>query len=235
MIEESPFIHIVDDDSAIRESLLVLLAAEGFQTRAYSSAHDFLSQADSATGCLATDVRMPGMTGIELLEHMKQQGLSLPVIVFTAYADISLAVRAMKAGAVDFIEKPFDDDALLAAIRAALARGNDERSRDRELQTARDRLSKLTSRENEVLAGLLKGSLNKAIAHELGVSVRTVEAHRANLMMKVQAQSLSELVRISLLANSAPGQDHIVPTEPKPDSNLESSRPSGGAAPPDKY
>lgn len=195
-------VHLVDDDAAVRDSLRLLLETENFDVRAHASARDFLASVGAGeTGCVITDVRMPEMNGLDLLAEMKARRLDRPVIVITAHADVTLAVQAMKAGAVDLLEKPFDDEALLGAVRQAMRRpvaGEDPV--DSESAVARDRLASLTARERDVLTGVLEGRPNKIIAHELGISVRTVEAHRARLMMKMQAKSLSDLVRMSVLA-----------------------------------
>lgn len=197
-------VHIIDDDPAIRDSLGLLLTTEGFEVRTHASARGFLEAIGRhETGCVVTDVRMPEMSGFDLLAKMKERRLALPVIVITAHADVPLAVQAMKQGAIDLLEKPFEDEALLASVRQALTRGNGEQARTAEMETILARLATLTGRENEVLAGLLKGQPNKIIAHELGISVRTVEVHRANVMAKMQAGSLSELVRMSLVVPRA--------------------------------
>jgi len=194
-------VHVIDDDAAVRDSLRLLLATENFDVRAYASARDFLASAEPGeAGCVITDVRMPEVSGMDLLAEFKARRVDLPVIVITAHADVTLAVQAMKAGAVDLLEKPFDDEALLGAVRQALRRLFDGESVvGSEAAAARDRLASLTVREREVLMGVLEGRPNKLIAHELGISVRTVEAHRARLMMKMQAKSLSELVRMAVL------------------------------------
>lgn len=195
-----PIVHIIDDDAAVRDALRLLLTTEGHDVATYDSAVDFLSTVDAGdTGCIVTDVRMPEMTGIELLLKVKDLGLSLPVVVISAHADVPLAVQAMKEGALDLLEKPFDDESLLGAVRQALAYDSGKRSRDLQAQEIGRRLTTLTSRETEVLEALLKGQPNKIIAHELGISVRTVEVHRANVMAKMQAGSLPELVRMSLV------------------------------------
>jgi two-component system response regulator FixJ len=197
-------VHVIDDDAAVRDSLRLLLATEGLDVVTHDSAIGFLSSIDPATtGCIVTDVRMPEMTGLELLLEVKGMGLSLPVIVISAHADVPLAVQAMKEGALDLLEKPFDDEALLAAVHHALALDSGKREQDSQEQEIARRLTTLTSRESEVLAGLLKGQPNKIIAHELGISVRTVEVHRANVMAKMQAGSLPELVRMSLVGQQA--------------------------------
>ncbi len=191
-----PTIHIVDDDRAILDSFILLLTAEGLRVRTYESAQTFLEtirQNDS--GCVVTDVRMPEISGLDLLAALKKQRVSMPVIVMTAHGDIPLAVAAMRQGAVDFFERPFNGDLLLAAIRLALRR---EDPPDAATGVIQERLATLSKRERELLAGLLKGQSNKLIAHELGISARTVEVHRANVMAKMRAGSLSELVRMAL-------------------------------------
>jgi two-component system response regulator FixJ len=197
-------VHIIEDDPAVRESLALLLKGDSLDVRLYASAPEFLEQNPAPKGCVVSDIIMPGMTGLELLEEMKNRRTLLPTILMTAFADVPLAVKAMKLGAVDFIEKPFDDELIVNLVQAALARRGDWRIGDAEALVAREKLGSLSAREKDVLAGLMKGKLNKTIAFELGISVRTVETHRANLMAKAEVASLSELVRMSLLAESAP-------------------------------
>ncbi len=196
-------VHIIEDDPAVRESLALLLKSAGLVTRLYASAHEFLDANPAPTGCMISDIRMPEMTGLELLDEMRNRRIQLPAIVMTAFADVPQAVKAMKLGAVDFIEKPFDDELMVTSVQSALARRGEWRADIAEAQAAREKLASLTQREQEILAGLLKGKLNKTMAFELGISVRTIETHRANLMNKTEAQSLSELVRMSLLAEAA--------------------------------
>jgi two-component system response regulator FixJ len=196
-------VYIVDDDTAVSESLALLFKSAGLTSKLYPSARAFLNDNPTSAGCLVSDIRMPEMSGLELLAELKARRIHLPVVIMTAFADVPLAVKAMKLGAVDFIEKPFDDELMVSAVHAALARSGDSRANDSESQAARDKLAALTGREKDVLAGMLKGKLNKTIAHELGISVRTVETHRANLMVKTQARSLPDLVRISLLAEAS--------------------------------
>jgi two-component system response regulator FixJ len=191
-------VHIIEDDQGVRESLALLLQSAGLATRLYASAMDFLESGPAQSGCVVSDIRMPEMNGLELLEEMKRRRLPNPVILMTAFGDVPQAVKAMKLGAVDFIEKPFDDELMVSSVRSALARRGDGGS-----LAARERLDNLTAREKDVLDGLLKGKLNKTIAYELGVILRTVETHRANLMAKTQAGSLSELIRMSLIAEGA--------------------------------
>ncbi|MBY6241896.1 response regulator transcription factor [Methylosinus sp. Sm6] len=190
-------VHIVDDDPAVRDSLKLLLSTEAIEARAHASVREFLAVvAPDETGCVITDVRMPEASGFDLIAEIKARRIGLSVIVITAHADVPLAVRAMKAGAFDLLEKPFGDEALLGAVRKILSR----RGETAEAIEARERIATLTAREKEVLSGILGGRSNKIIAHELGTSVRTVEAHRAHLMAKMRAGNLSDLVRLSLLA-----------------------------------
>jgi two-component system response regulator FixJ len=193
-------VHVVDDDLAVRQSLSFLLASDGLPVRLHESASAFLEVVkDGATGCIVTDVRMPGIDGIAFLRHLKTRGFSLPVIVMTGHADVPMAVEAMKEGAVDFIEKPFDDDMFLAAVRSALRLQEQHAQRDAQVSEVQARLQGLSERERQVLEGLVAGKANKVIAYDLGISPRTVEIYRANVMTKMQAGSLSELVRMALV------------------------------------
>jgi two-component system, LuxR family, response regulator FixJ len=196
-------IHVIDDDDALRDSVRMFLVNEGLSVRTYSSANEFLSELDSLhPGCVVTDVRMPGMSGMELLSHIAGRGLSLPVIVITGHADVPLAVRAMKQGAIDLLEKPFKAEELISAVRRGLALGRDDaKPDDASSAVALARRAMLSARESEVLDRLIRGQPNKVIAYEMGVSPRTVEVHRANVMKKTQAGSLSELVRMFLNAD----------------------------------
>ena len=194
-------VHVIDDDEGVRESIEFLFRSAQLEVRVYESASAFLSQAsEAAEGCVVTDVRMPEVSGIDLLRHLKELKSTLPVIVMTGHGDVPLAVEAMKAGAVDFIEKPFDDDVMLAAVRAALTRGEITGKRDAERAEIEERIKKLSPRERDVLQGLVGGQPNKIIAHNLGISPRTVEIYRANVMSKMEAPSLSDLVRMALVA-----------------------------------
>jgi two-component system response regulator FixJ len=194
-------VHIVDDDEAMRDSLLFLLDSAGLEARAYDSAASFLNALPGLEpGCILTDVRMPQINGLEMVRRVKAAGVELPVIVMTGHADLALAIEAMRAGVIDFLEKPFEDEALLSVLRAGLGRGEADRQRAQGRQDVRDRRAALSGREAEVLDGLLAGKPNKIIAYDLGISPRTVEIYRANVMTKMQAGSLSDLVRMSLLA-----------------------------------
>jgi len=197
-----PVVFVVDDDEAMRNSLKWLIESTGMSVRTYGSADEFLANYyPGRAGCLLLDVRMPGMSGLELQGQLARQAIRLPVIIITGHGDVGMAVRAMKAGAVDFIEKPFNDEALLSSIRQALA--FDERQRALQTQRAEiaARLAELTPREHEVMEMVTDGSPNKEIAAALGVTAKTVEAHRARVMEKMRAGSLAELVRMSLIAS----------------------------------
>jgi two-component system, LuxR family, response regulator FixJ len=195
-------VHIVDDDDAVRQSLAFLLSSAGLPVRLYDSASAFLAGLSAPqNGCLITDIRMPGMSGIELLKALRERAYSMPAIVITGHGDVPLAVEAMKAGAVDFIEKPFEEEAILNAVKRALEQGNDENGDGNAVAT---KLATLSERERQVLEGLVAGHPNKTIAYSLGISPRTVEVYRANLMAKMRAKSLSELIRMAILANVKP-------------------------------
>jgi two-component system, LuxR family, response regulator FixJ len=193
-------VHVVDDDVAVRKSLAFLLASEGLPARLHESASGFLDDAPRIeAGCIVTDVRMPGIDGIELIRRLKERGIALPVIVMTGHADVPMAVEAMKEGAIDFLEKPFGDEVFLAAVRSALARQEKDSHHGTQITEIQGRFDALSERERQVLEGLVAGKANKAIAYDLGISPRTVEIYRANVMAKMQAKSLSELVRRALL------------------------------------
>ncbi|MGZ3278438.1 MAG: response regulator FixJ [Caulobacteraceae bacterium] len=194
-------VYVVDDDDTVRQSLQFLLKSARYDPDLYESAVQFLaSAADLAPGCVITDVRMPEMDGLELVQRLSSMGLAHQVVVMTGHADVQMAVAAMKAGAVDFLEKPFEDELLLAAVQAALeAEERLTQSRATQARLA-ELLSDLTPREQQVLDGVVAGKMNKIIAYELGISERTVEVYRANIMQKTGANSLSELVRMALLS-----------------------------------
>ena len=201
-----PFVHVIDDDDAMRDSLSFMLDAAGLRSRAWESAAAFLAGLDKVErGCIVTDIRMPDMTGLELVDRLKAAGHPDPVIVITGHADVPLAVEAMKAGVVDFIEKPFDNQRLLNAVRAALAQGTTEdgaaQQDNEERRRILERIESLSARERQVLDGLVAGQANKIIAFDLEISPRTVEVYRANVMTKMQARSLSELVRMVIAAD----------------------------------
>lgn len=194
-------VHLVDDDDAIRRSAGFLLKTSGFLVVSYASGDAFLAHAKSAVpGCVLLDIRMPGMDGLEVQQAMIDRGIALPVVMLTGHGDVTLAVRAMKAGAVDFLEKPFEKTALLGAVEKAFDR---LRQGDRLQMSAADatlQLASLTGRERDVVAGLIQGHPNKTIAFDLGISSRTVEIHRANLMRKLGATSLSDVLQIAFAA-----------------------------------
>jgi len=193
-------VNVIDDDEAIRESLAFLLRAARIEVKSYASAKTFLDTLPEPTlACVITDVRMPDMSGIELLRRLKELKIEVPVIVITGHGDISLAVEAMKIGAADFFEKPFDDELLLASVRSALKQQEGQTKRYAERAEIESRIAALSPRERDVLGGLVEGRANKQIAFDLGISPRTVEIYRANLMNKMQADSLSDLVRMALM------------------------------------
>lgn len=198
----NPTVYIVDDDGAVRDSLKILLESAGYAVRSFASGHDVLDQVPSlAPGCLIADVRMPEIDGLTLQSRLAELQIDLPVVVITGHGDVAMAVRAMKAGAVDFVEKPFSEEAILESVRLALSRLGERPVKD---EAAAKRLALLSPREREVLEGLVAGLPNKTIAYDLAISPRTVEIHRARVMDKTQARSLPELVRIALAAGIQP-------------------------------
>ena len=201
MTEKTRTIHLVDDDEAIRRSASFMLRTSGYVVKTYVSGVEFLAGAREAVpGCILLDVRMPGMDGIEVQHALRREGIFLPVIVMTGHGDVGVAVQAMKAGAVDFIEKPFEKAILLSAIEAGFDQLEQAGRRHARAEEARGRLKVLTGREHDVLQGLVRGHPNKTIAYDLGISPRTVEIHRANLMSKLEVASLSEALRIAFAA-----------------------------------
>lgn len=200
-MQPDQFVYVIDDDDAVRESLEFLLKTANIKVQGFDSAKSFLEMLPQIkSGCIVTDVRMPDVTGIDLLRRVKELGLDIPVIVITGHGDIALAVEAMKVGAIDFLEKPFDDELILTSVRSALdkdARGARQKA---ELAEIHDKLAGLSNREQQVLEGLIAGKANKVIAYDLGISPRTVEIYRANLMTKMDANSLSDLVRMAMTA-----------------------------------
>lgn len=192
-------VHIVDDDGPTRESLAFLLEAEGIVARSYDSAAALLDRfGELEPGCILTDIRMPGTSGLELVGELKRRGAAQPIIVLTGHADVAMAVQAMKLGVRDFLEKPYEGKALLRAVRAALAFDQDEASRQQERREIAARAAQLTQREREVFEAIVTGDSNKAAAQKLNISPRTVEIYRANVMVKMQADTLSDLVRMAL-------------------------------------
>jgi two-component system response regulator FixJ len=202
-------VHVVDDDDAVRDSLTLLLESAGFAVRTYSSPTALLAALPGATGCILTDIRMPEMDGLALQRRLAEAGVPLPVIVMTGHGDVPIAVEALKAGASDFLEKPFDDTQLLTAVTNAIAAS--ERTHDEAVAVAdiTRKLATLTPREHEVLVKLVEGLPNKTIAYDLGSSPRTVEVHRARVMEKMGARSLPELVRMTIAVTGS-----VVPAKP---------------------
>jgi two-component system response regulator FixJ len=200
-------VHVIDDDQAVRESLTFLLKTTGLAVRTYENATAFLQDDPKGkAGCIVTDVRMPDISGIDLLLRLRELNVTLPVIVITGHGDVPLAVEAMKSGALDFLEKPFDDDALLNAVNAALRDQGADAKREADRTEIINKLASLSNRERQVLEGLVAGHPNKTIAFDHGISPRTVEIYRANLMSKMQAGSLSELVRMALVGGILDGE-----------------------------
>lgn len=198
-----PLVHLVDDDGAIRRSAGFMLKTSGYQVRSYESGVELLKcPGELSQGCILLDIRMPGMDGLEVQQALRDKGVTLPVIIMTGHGDVTLAVRAMKAGAIDFIEKPFEKATLLGAIEQGVKRLRDVEKGHDLAKDAMVRLGALTPRERDVLGGLAQGLPNKTIAYDLGISPRTVEIHRANLMAKLDVRSLSEALRIAFAAEA---------------------------------
>ncbi len=195
-------VHVVDDEEPVRKSLAFLLTMSGFAVRMHESATSFLELAPGiGRACLVTDLRMPDMSGVDLLNHLKDAQALVPAIVITGHGDVPMAVAAMKAGAVDFIEKPFSDEVLIDAIRKAAKLLDRDTSDDLDAATLQSRLDSLSERERQVLAAVVAGLPNKTIAYDLDISPRTIEVHRSNVMAKMQARSLPELVRMAIAMN----------------------------------
>jgi len=192
-----PIILVVDDDRAVRESMRALLESAGYRVNYYASAKIFLQSEIPAGDCLIADIRMPEMDGLELQEVLAKRGSGLPVIIMTGHGDVPLAVRAIKGGAIDFIEKPFDDEKLLESVRKALLFGKHTSSSRGEMVAAQTLIALLTLREKDVLDQLVTGRSNKIVGHQLGISPRTVETHRAHIMDKMHVRSVADLVRIA--------------------------------------
>jgi two-component system, LuxR family, response regulator FixJ len=194
-------VYVVDDDKLARESLEWLIESVGLPVKVYDSGQAFLDgYRKEFVGCMVLDVRMPDISGMDLYAKLKQEGCTLPVIIMTGHADVDLAVRAMKAGAYDFIEKPYKDSLMLERIQSAIAFDLDNRKEQERVDSVKDRIATLTPREQEVLKYVLQSTANKIIAAELGISIKTVELHRSNLMTKMQANSVTELVRLAIIA-----------------------------------
>ena len=198
-MQSKAIVHIVDDDRAIRDSLGMLMKSIGYESRSYDSAEKFLDEADLfAPGCLVVDIRMQGMSGLELQQLLNKKEIKLPVIMITGHGDVPMAVQAMQAGAVDFLEKPYDNSVLVTRIKQCLAEATESQDKLRVVADAKALLSRLTPREREVMNLLVAGKHNKVIAKELAISVRTAEAHRAKVMKKLRAESLSDIVRLAM-------------------------------------
>jgi two-component system response regulator FixJ len=196
-------VFIVDDDEAVRDSLGLLLKAAGLASRCYESAEAFLEDFDAGEyGCLVLDIRMPGMGGLALQTVLQERNVNLPIVFITAHADVPMAVEAVRRGAVDFIQKPFDDEALVDKVTGALASSVRRHEEELERNEIRSRVSSLTAREHQVMTQVVQGKANKVIASDLGVSQRTVEIHRSRVMEKMQAGSLAQLVRMVLVAEA---------------------------------
>lgn len=203
-------VHLVDDDEAIRRSVSFMLRTSGLVVRTYAAGAPLLEAGKGLEpGCILLDVRMPGMDGLEVQQALKDDNILFPVIVMTGHGDISLAVRAMKAGAVDFIEKPFEKPLLLSALEDGFRRLENTGKQDQRAEFARARLQVLTRREHEVLQGLVRGHPNKTIAYDLGISPRTVEIYRANVMAKLEVASLSEALRVAFAAGLGESDPHV--------------------------
>ena len=200
-MSESRLVHVVDDDDSVRRSVGFMLKTSGHLVRSYGSGTELLKEAKALeSGCILLDIRMPGMDGLGVQQELRRLGVSLPVIIMTGHGDVPLSVRAMKAGAIDFIEKPFEKDVLITAIESGFAVLKRADSGREKAKDAAVRLQVLTPREREVLDGLAQGLPNKTIAYDLGISPRTVEIHRANLMTKLEVRSLSEALRLAFAA-----------------------------------
>jgi two-component system response regulator FixJ len=192
-------VHIVDDEDAVRTSLATLLELHGFSPRVYESGVEFLTQVGSAaSGCALIDLKMPGLDGLTLLQRMAESNISVPIVMMTGFGEVATAVKAMKAGAADFLEKPLDGDELLTILNRLLSQSQVAAEKEAAKEQAQERLSRLTDRERDVFNGLVVGKTNKGIALDLNISPRTVEIHRAHLMAKLEAGTLSDLVRLAL-------------------------------------
>lgn len=203
-MSETSTVFIIDDDEAVRDSLSWLMKSAGLRTETFDSANAFLAVCDAPRpGCLILDIRMPGMSGLELQSELSERGVHLPVVIISGHADVPMAVRALKAGAFDFIEKPFNDELLLDLVQRAIEQDARQRESMAEENELRSRIESLTPREKEVLDLVVGGASNKQISGELGVSLKTVEAHRARVMEKLKAESLSHLVRMAVSVSSA--------------------------------
>ncbi len=203
--QHAEIVYVVDDDEPVRDSLQWLLEANGFRARTFASAEDFLATMRAESGpapvcCLVLDVRMPGMTGTELHDELMRSGCRIPLVFITGHGDVPMAVASMKKGAVDFLEKPFNDAQLCALVRQSLERASRAHAENSAGQEAAQRLERLTARERQVLDLIVAGRLNKQIADDLGISIKTVEAHRANIMDKLDSRTMADLMKTALRA-----------------------------------
>lgn len=209
-----PIVYVIDDDESIRELLDWLMKRNGLQARTFANARAFLAEyVPGDPGCLVLDLYMPGMSGLELQQYLIERGIEMPVIFLSGQADVPKAVRAVKSGAIDFIEKPFDYRRIVALVQTGLERDARARAARERMRTVSDRLSSLTQREREVLGRVVAGKLNRVIAEELAISIKTVEAHRAHIMEKLHVGSLAELVQAAMAA-SVPLHGEGAPQEP---------------------
>lgn len=196
-------VYIVDDDDAVRDSLAILLGISGFNIAQFDSGNAFLDAVETTqNGCLVLDVRMPGLSGLDVQEKLTERGIAMPVIIMTGHGDLAMAVKAMKAGALDFIEKPFDADEITESVRAALVKSAENWQTTNQADEIRQRLTRLTDRERQVLDEMVVGNLSKIIAYNLDISPRTVEIHRARVMEKMQARNVVHLVRLAIAAGA---------------------------------
>jgi FixJ family two-component response regulator len=205
MLDVGPIVFVVDDDISVRESLELLIRCEGWQPETFSSGQEFLTRPRALVpSCMVLDFSLPGLNGLELQKRVAVERTTMPIIFISGYGDVPMTVEAMKAGAVEFLTKPFSEDALMSAIRAALARSRVALSREAEMRSLRDRYASLSRRERQVMALVVSGLLNKQSGGELGISEITVKAHRGKVMQKMQADSLADLVRIAAKLQPAP-------------------------------
>ena len=198
-------VHIVDDEEPVRNSLAFLLSISGYAVRVHDSATSFMRQAKGLTSAvLITDLRMPDMSGVDLIKRLRSESITIPAIVITGHGDVPMAVEAMKAGAIDFLEKPFEDDVIIGAVGRAIALIEKRPGTPTDIESICERMAQLSEREHQVMQGVVAGQSNKAIAYNLDISPRTVEVHRANVMAKMNCKSLPELVRMVLSVSEAP-------------------------------
>lgn len=216
-----PTVFVVDDDDAVRNALHILIESMGIQVATFASVQDFLDSYDPArSGCLVLDVRLPRLSGLELQEHLRREGIQIPVIFISGHGNVAMAVRTMKAGAVDFLEKPFDDQILLESIQRAIEQDRQARAEGQWHDQIRKRLDQLSRREEEVLHLLIRGMSNKLIAHEMNLSTKTVETHRAHIMRKLGVNSMAGLMWIALASGEYQDVPDQLPFPPRPEGHL---------------